>query len=114
MSLIASMGWSLHRMDVKTIFLNGEIEEGVYIEQPQGYDVHPRDTHVFRLKKALYRLKQAPRAWYARIDSYLIRLGFSKIHADPNLYYKVLNNACVILLLYVDDLLLTGAESLIA
>jgi hypothetical protein len=61
----------------------------------------------------MYGLKQAPRAWYARIDSYLIRLGFSKSHADPNLYYKVVNNAPVILLLYVDDLFLTGEESLI-
>jgi hypothetical protein len=59
----------------------------------------------------LYGLKQAPRAWYARIDSYLIRLGFSKSHADPNLYYKVMNNAPMILLLYVDDLFLTGEES---
>jgi hypothetical protein len=112
MSLVASMGWSLHQMDVKTVFLNGAIEE-VYIEQPQGFEVHSRDTHVCRLKKALYGLKQAPRAWYARIDSYLIRLDFSKSHVDPNLYYKVVNNAPVILLLYVDDLFLTGAESLI-
>jgi hypothetical protein len=61
----------------------------------------------------LYGLKQAPRAWYARIDSYLTRLGFSKSYADPNLYYKVLNDTPVILLLYVDDLFLTGAKPLI-
>jgi hypothetical protein len=85
-SLVASMGWNLHQMDVKTAFLNGAIEEEVYIEQPQGFEVHSRDTHVCRLKKALYGLKQAPRAWYARMDSYLTRLGFSKSHADPNLY----------------------------
>jgi hypothetical protein len=113
MSLVASMGWSLHQLDVKTAFLNGAIKEEVYIEQPQGFEVHSRDTHVCRLKKALYGLKQAPRAWYARINNYLIRLGFSKSHADPNLYYKVVNNAHVILLLYVDDLFLTGEESLI-
>jgi hypothetical protein len=88
-SLVASMGRNLHQMDVKTAFLNGAIEEEVYIEQPQGFEVHSRDTHVCRLKKALYGLKQAPRAWYARMDSYLRRLGFSKSHADPNLYYKV-------------------------
>ena len=108
MSLAASRGWSLHQMDVKTTFLNGAIEEEVYIEKPQGFEVHSRDTHVCRVKKDLYGLKQAPRAWYARIDSYLTRLGFSKSHADPNLYYKVVNNAPVILLLYVDDLFLTG------
>jgi hypothetical protein len=55
MSLAASMGWSLHHMDVKTTFLNGAIEE-VYIEQPQGFEVHSGDTHVCRLKKALYGL----------------------------------------------------------
>jgi hypothetical protein len=119
-SLAASMGWSLHQMDVKTAFLNGVIEEEVYIEQPQGFEVHLRETHVCRLKKALYGLKQALRAWYGRIDSYLMRLGFSKSYADPNLYYKVVNDAPVILLLYVDDsyyymfdLFLTSAEPFI-
>jgi hypothetical protein len=113
MSLVASVGWILHHMDVKTTFLNGAIEEEVYIEQPQGFEVHSRDTHVCILKKSVYGIKQAPRVWYAIIDSYLIRLGYSKSHADPNLYYKIVNNAPVILLLYVDDLFLTGAESLI-
>jgi hypothetical protein len=112
-SLATSMGWNLHQMDVKTTFLNGAIEEEVYIEQPQGFKVHSRDTHVCRLKKALYGIKQAPRAWYTRMDSYLTRLGFSKSHADPNLYYKVMNNALVILLLDVDDLFITYEESLI-
>jgi hypothetical protein len=113
MSLVASIGWSLHQMDVKTSFLNGAIEEEVYIEQPQGFEVHSRDTHFCKLKKDLYGLNQAPRAWYARIDSYLMRLGFSKSHEDPNLYYKVVNNAHVILLIHVNDLFLTGEESLI-
>jgi hypothetical protein len=112
-SLVASMGWNLHQMDVKTAFLNGAIEEEVYIEQPQGFEAHSKDTHIFRLNKALYGLKQAPRAWYAKMDNYLTRLGFSKSHADPNLYYKVMDNAPVILLLYVDDLFITGEESLI-
>jgi hypothetical protein len=113
MSLVASMGWILHQMDVKTTFLNGAIKEDVYIEKPQGFEVHSRDTHICILKKSLYGIKQAPRAWYARIDNYLITLGFSKSHADRNIYYKVVNNALVIILLYVDDLFLTGEESLI-
>jgi hypothetical protein len=112
-SLAASMGWNLHQMDVKTTFLNGEIEEEVYIEQTQGFEVHSIDTHVYRLKKSLYGLKQAPSAWYARMDNYLTRLGFSKSHADPNLYYKFVDNALVIILLYVDDLFIIGEESLI-
>jgi len=100
-------------MDVKIVFLNGLIEEEVYIEQPQGFEVHGRESHVCRLKKALYGLKQAHRAWYTRIDNYLTRLGFSKSDSDPNLYFKVEKNEPVILLLYVDDLFLTGVEHLI-
>jgi hypothetical protein len=94
-------------------YFSSIIEEEVYIEQPQGFEVHSRDTHVCKLKKYLYGLKQAPRAWYDRMDSYLTRLGFSKSHADPNLYYKVIDNAPVILLLYVDDLFIIGEEYLI-
>jgi hypothetical protein len=70
-------------------------------------------THVCRLKKVLYGLKQDPRAWYGRIDSFLTSLGFIKSKAYPNLYFKVMNDEPVILLLYVDDLFLTGEEKLI-
>jgi hypothetical protein len=100
-------------MDVKTAFLNGVIEEEVYIEQPQDFVIHGKESHVCKLKKALYGLKQAPRAWYARIDSYLMSLGFTKSDADPNLYYKVEDGCPLILVLYVDDLFLTRAEKLI-
>jgi hypothetical protein len=98
-------------MDVKTTFLIGVIEK-VYIDQPQGFEVHQRESHGCRLKKSLYGLKQDPRAWYAQIENYSMRLGFSKSHAYPNLYYNCLNDAHVILLIYVDELFLTGAESL--
>jgi hypothetical protein len=91
-ALATKMKWKLHRMDVKTAFLNGVIEEEVYIKQPQGFDVEDGKTHVCRLKKALYRLKQAPRAWYGRIDSFLMSLGFTKSKVDSNLYFKVMNN----------------------
>jgi hypothetical protein len=83
----------------------------VYIEQTQGFEVEDRKTHVCKLKKALYRLKQSPRAWYGRIDSFLTSLGFTKSKVDPNLYFKVMNDEPVILLLYVDDLFLTGEKS---
>jgi hypothetical protein len=100
-------------MNVKTAFLNGIIEEEVYIEKPQGFEVEDRKSHVCRLKKALYGLKQAPRAWYCCIDSFLTSLGFTKSKADSNLYLKIMENEPVILLLYVDDLFLTGEENLI-
>jgi hypothetical protein len=112
-ALVAKMKWKLHQMDVKTTFLNGVIEEEVYIEQPQGFEVEDRKSHVCRLKKSLYGLKQAPRAWYGRIDSFLMSLGFTKSKEDSNLYFKIMDNEPVILLLYVDDLFLTGEEKLI-
>ena len=63
-----------------------------------------------KLKKALYGLKQSPRAWYGRIDSFLSSMGFTKSKADPNLYLKVVEYEPIMLLLYVDDLILTGNE----
>jgi len=75
--------------------------------------VNDIETHVCRLKKAHYGLKQAPRAWYARMDTYLQRLGFSKISTDPSLYIKVVKNETLIILLYVDDLLMISLEGCI-
>jgi hypothetical protein len=112
-SLATKMKWKLHQMDIKTSFLNGVIEEEVYIEQPQGFEVEDMKTHVFKLKKALYGLKQAPRAWYGRINNFLTSLGFTKSKVDSNLYFKVMNDDMVILPLYMDDLFLTGEEKLI-
>ena len=88
-ALAGSQGWNLHQMDVKTAFLHGSIKEEVYVEQPEGFEIDDRKSHVCRLKKALYGLKQAPRAWYERIDSYLMKLGFTRSEADPNLYFKM-------------------------
>eukprot|EP00253_Pinus_taeda_P004131 PITA_04131 len=103
----------LHQMDVKTAFLHGSIKEEVYVEQPEGFEIYDQKSHVCRLKKALYGLKQAPRAWYERIDSYLMKLGFTRSEANPNLYFKVEDDKSLILVLYVDDLCLIGADPLI-
>ena len=97
-------------MDVKTILLNIVIEEEVYIEQPQGFEVKYRVTHVCKLKKDMYGLKQAPRARYGRIDSFLTSLGFTKSKVDPNLYMNIMDDEPIILLLYVDDLFLMRNE----
>jgi hypothetical protein len=100
-------------MDVKTAFLNGEIEDEVYIEQPEGFVVQNERSHVCRLKKALYGLKQVPHSWNEKIDGFLMSLGFNKSATNPNLYYHINGNECLILVLYVDDLFLTGSERLI-
>jgi hypothetical protein len=112
-SITIEMGWKIHQMDVKTAFLNGLIEEEVYIDNPLGFEVHGRESHVCILKKALYGLKQAPRAWYSRIDAYLQQLGFDKSKADPNLYFIVVGEDPLIILIYVDDIFIIGVERLI-
>ena len=86
----------------------------MYVEPPQGFEIHGRESHVCRLKKALYGLKQAPRAWYSRIDSYLQRMGFQKSEANSNLYFIMVGDYPLILLLYVDDLFITWEEIPIA
>ena len=75
-------------MDVKSAFLNGVLKEEVYVEQPPSYEVAGNEHKVYRLKRALYGLKKASRAWYSRIDSYLMRNGFSKSNGEPTLYIK--------------------------
>jgi hypothetical protein len=97
------MSWKLHRMDVKTTFLNDEIEEKVYIEQPEGFVKHNEKSHVCRLKKSLYGLKRALHDWYEKMDGFLMSLGFNKSVFDPNLYYHIVGSKYLILVLYVDD-----------
>jgi hypothetical protein len=75
--------------------------------------IHGKESHVCKLKRALYGLKQALRAWYGRIDNFLQSLGFTKSIANPNLYINIVKSHPVILVLYVDDLFLTGVEHLI-
>ncbi|KAG8475459.1 hypothetical protein CXB51_032225 [Gossypium anomalum] len=110
-ALAAQKQWKIHQLDVKSAFLNGFLEEEIYIDQPQGFVVSGKEQMVYKLKKALYGLKQAPRAWYTRIDSYLLSLGFERSISEPNLYVKEKQaETQLIVSLYVDDLLVTGGD----
>ena len=100
-------------MDVKTTLLNGVVEEELYVEQPLVFETHDRKTHVCKLEKALYGLKHAPRTWYIRMYSFLMRQGVTKSKVDSNLYFKVEGGIPVILLLYVDDQFFTREDELI-
>ena len=73
LALDTVMKWMIHQMDFKTSFLKGVVKDEVYVEQPLGFETHDRKTHVCKLKKALYLLKQAPRKWYRRINILLMR-----------------------------------------
>nr|KYP70017.1 Retrovirus-related Pol polyprotein from transposon TNT 1-94 [Cajanus cajan] len=108
-SLSAQNNWKIHQMDVKSAFLNGTLEEEVYVEQPAGYEVEEKEDKVYRLKKALYGLKQAPRAWYKKIDSYFVHNGFQRCPFEHTLYIKSVDlDNILIVCLYVDDLIFTG------
>ena len=82
-------------MEVKCAFLNGDITEEIYMQQPEGFFSNP--YLVCRLKKSLYGLKQDPRAWYAKIDGFLFSLSFVRCKSDPNVYLKLINGSLMIL-----------------
>ena len=102
--------FKVYQMDVKSAFLNGDLEEEVYIEKPDGFIFGNDPKLVCRLKKALYGLKQAPRVWYYRLDKYLYQQSFSKGSTDSNLYIKIDNDKLLILVMYVDDIIFGSNE----
>ncbi|KAL0314103.1 UNVERIFIED_CONTAM: Retrovirus-related Pol polyprotein from transposon RE2 [Sesamum angustifolium] len=87
-AIAANKKWKIYQMDVKSAFLNGYIDEEIYVEQPQRFIAKGSEKKVLRLKKALYGLKQAPRAWYSRIDKYFMDRGFRRSLSEPTLYIK--------------------------
>ena len=95
----------LYQMDVKSAFLNGFINEEVYVEQPPGFGSFNFPNHVFKHKKALYGLKQAPRAWYERLSKFLISSGFKMGKIDTTLFIKLRENDILIVQIYVDDII---------
>ena len=100
-------------MDVKLTFLNGYLEEEIYIEQLEGFEVQGHEDKVYRLRKALYGLKQAPKSWYNIIDTHLMNLGFEKIISEFTLYVKKTKKDILVVSLYVDDLLVIGSKQFI-
>jgi len=112
LALAANRGWKIHHLDVKTSFLNGELEEEVYVSQPEGFAVKGKEQHVLKLSKSLYGLKQAPRAWNIKLDKSLKKLGFVKCPSESAVYKREAGEATIILGVYVDDLLITGNDPL--
>ena len=108
LSLAVLNRWSLHQLDVKNAFLNGELSDIVYMEQPPGFVDSRFPNHVCRLKKAIYGLKQAPRAWFQRLSSFLVSIGFTCSRADTSLFVFKKDANILYLLVYVDDLILIG------
>nr|CAD1836470.1 unnamed protein product [Ananas comosus var. bracteatus] len=97
----------LEQLDVKTTFLHGELEEQIYIKQPEEFIIEEKEDHVFLLKKSLYDLKQSPRKWYKQFDSFMTGREYSRSKRDSCVYFKKLDKGSFIyLLLDVDDILI--------
>eukprot|EP00253_Pinus_taeda_P001549 PITA_01549 len=112
LSLTSSFKWEVLQMDVKFSFLHGDLHEEIYMEQPTVF-IQTDSSLVCRLKKSLYGLKQAPRAWYAKMDNFLLETGFSSCHSNNTVYTKKVGKSIIILVIYVDDLILTEASPLL-
>jgi Reverse transcriptase (RNA-dependent DNA polymerase) len=93
---------------VKNAFLQGELDREIYMDQTQGFESKTHSEFVCKLKKALYELKQAPRAWYRKIVEFLIQSGYTITTSDSSLFIKDIEGKLAIVLMYVDDLILTG------
>jgi hypothetical protein len=103
--------WSIRQLDVKNAFLYGFLSEDIFMEQPPGMSDSQYPQHVCKLQRALYGLKQAPRAWFDRFSTFLLKYGFLCSLADPSLFTYHADHGSLILLLYADDILLTGSNA---
>jgi transposase InsO family protein len=106
LDIVAFYDMEIHQMVVKTAFLNGDLEHEIYMCQPEGHQVEGQEQLVCKLNKSLYGLKQAGRSWYEKIDAALLRFDFTRLATDNCIYIKRSNDYCIIIALYVDDLLI--------
>ncbi|KAI3703060.1 hypothetical protein L6452_28815 [Arctium lappa] len=109
LAIAATKQWPLFQIDVKNAFLNGDLSEEVYMTPPPG--VRLPQGHVCRLRKALYGLKKAPRAWFEKFSSTITSLGFAPSNYDLGLFTRTTEAGTILLLLYVDDMIITGSDS---
>ena len=111
LALTASRGSKVYKLDVKSAFLHGEINDEVFVEQSKGYEAKREEHKVYRLKKALYGLKQAPRAWFSKIEAYFVKKCFEKSVGDHTLFTKKNGDGRILIVsLYVEDLIFTGND----
>jgi len=92
-------------MDVKSAFLNGIINEEVYVSQSFGFENHQHPNHVYKLKKALYGLKQAPRQWYERLSNFIVSLGYERGKIDKTLFIKKSKSTIILVQIYINDII---------
>ena len=107
-ALSVQRGLKLHQIDVTSAFLNGELEDEVYMKQPEGFEVEGKEDLVYKLNKSLYGLKQSSRCWNSVLDEHLKSIGFVQTESDPCIYVKVKDGDIFIAAVWVDDIILAG------
>lgn len=110
LALAAINHWDLRQLDIKNAFLHGDLQKEIYMKRPQGFVDMANPSYVCKLIKSLYGHKQAPRAWNSKFTSYLLAIGFKASDSNSSLFVKQSDSDVVILLLYVDDIILTGSN----
>lgn len=116
LALANKLDWEIQQMDVKTAFLNGDLDTEIYMRQPPGYVDKSHPDYVCKVKRSLYGLKQSARCWNAKIDGYLRETGYTRNPYDPCVYVKTVADTKggkpkpIILILYVDDIVLTSSD----
>ncbi|XP_021971955.1 uncharacterized mitochondrial protein AtMg00810-like [Helianthus annuus] len=111
LALATIYGWSLRQLDVRNVFLNGNLTETIYMEQPTSFVDAKFPHHVCQLQKALYGLKQAPRAWFQCLSNFLLAKVFACSKTDTSLFIFKRGNTIIYLLVYVDDIIITGSDT---
>ena len=108
LSLVVAFDMKIEQMDLKTTFLHGDLEEEIYMKQPEGFITKGKEELDYKLKKTIFGLKQSPRMWYHKFDSYIPVLGLVRKQVDHYMYYKQVGENLNYVVLYVDDMLLVG------
>jgi len=110
LDIAAAEDWEIHQIDIKTAFLYGELEEEVYMQQPQGFEEQGKENWPMRLRKAIYGLKQGGRQWNKKLDAVMKSFGFSRVHVDHALYYRKTTSGTAMIAVHVDDMAIAASS----
>ena len=108
LTLAVAKNWPIRQLDINNAFLNGQLEDDVFMVQPEGFIDQEKPDYVCKLNRSLYGLKQAPRAWFEKLKQTLQQWGFKNSRADNSLFYLYHNEVIMLVLIYVDDIIVTG------
>ena len=110
-SLVATHVWDLHQLDIKNVFLHGDLVEEVHMEQPPGFVAQGEIGRVCRFRKSLYGLKQSPCGWFGKFSQVVEEFNMQKSKSDHSVFYRNSSSSIILLVVYVEDIVITGSDS---